>query len=185
MRRLKVAEHHAREDSSKWQPVMQALHTLDVAGMSGDETDADSESSVERGSIGGRKVVRRVEHPWLNPDVSQLMKSVDTYTGDEVMRYAGVDGLPVSQRGSPHLIRVWEATRHTEGRSAPRQLPLNWYHKQWWLVQSPALQEWLAPSKVKAIPTLVCYQCHPSTIYSLNHNHSRCMKGSFQTYAGS
>jgi len=118
------------------------VEALDAAGMSGEETETDSTTRAAK-----RMVVLKI--PWLSPDVTKLLHSVDTYAtaiDDECFKK--------SKRGNPGYAK---STKTGDSKSCPavRKLPSNWYNQDWYGGLSDAQRASLLTFPERALPCLV------------------------------
>jgi hypothetical protein len=124
-----------------WDTIRRIIDRLDVDGMSGDETDTP---------IGAKpKIVRRVALPWISPEISDLLHAVESYapaTYEENMSVAV---------GNTSLSRFTEAKRTSKTSIAIARLPRNWYHDNWYKVNSSSARALLDARKDFEIPRLV------------------------------
>jgi hypothetical protein len=116
------------------------LDALDTRGTSDDETDDECKHLNRDGRF---KTVRRIDTGFLNPAISQIWKSVETY--------------PLSlrpSRGNRSFKRIAKANTISKRTPIPG-LPMNFYDPGW-LGQAPARFK----KQVKAmhpLPVLVSY----------------------------
>lgn len=151
-RRWKTVKHHEVYHPDVWTPIKEVLQALGTTGMSDDETE--DESVAPPNSLGGGKVVRRIQLSWLSPDVSKLWKAVDSYCSlSETTQYAGK--FPSEHRGNNPCLRLWESTMRSSTRDPVVGLPRNFYDIDWWTAQPPAWQSKLEVTNPIPIPTLV------------------------------
>ncbi|KAG2740865.1 hypothetical protein P692DRAFT_20851248 [Suillus brevipes Sb2] len=142
-RRRKIAEQNRHRNPQMWDTIRRIIDRLDVDGMSGDETDTP---------IGAKpKIVRRVALPWISPEISDLLHAVESYapaTYEENMSVAV---------GNTSLSRFTEAKRTSKTSIAIARLPRNWYHDNWYKVNSSSARALLDARKDFEIPRLDVY----------------------------
>ncbi|KAG2094399.1 uncharacterized protein F5147DRAFT_779002 [Suillus discolor] len=140
-RRRKIAEQNRQRNPQMWDTIRRIIDRLDVDGMSGDETDTP---------VGAKpKVVRRVALPWISPAITDLLHAVESYapaTYEENMT------IPV---GNTSLSRFMEARCTSKNSIAIARLPRNWYHDDWYKVNSTSARALLDVRKDFEIPRLV------------------------------
>ena len=140
-RRKKIASRNRSRDPEKWDAVHKIIDTLGVEGMSGDETDCPPAAKP--------KALRRLELPWINPGISHLFQSVETYESAHRMENM------LEQVGNSSLKCCWEAGRK-KGKSTPIPgLPHNWYNDDWFKGLTAGARLMLSVRKDIAIPSLV------------------------------
>ena len=109
--------------------------------MSGDETDCPPAAKP--------KALWRLELPWINPGISRLFQSVETYESAHRMENM------LEQVGNLLLKHCWEA-RRKEGKSTPIPgLPCNWYNDDWFKGLTAGICLMLSVRKDITIPSLV------------------------------
>lgn len=140
-RRRTIAEQNRQRNPQMWDTIRRIIDQLDVDGMSGDETDTP---------VGAKpKVVRRIALPWISPTITDLLHAVESYapaTYEENMT------IPV---GNTSLSRSMEARRTSKNSIAIAWLPRNWYHDDWYKVNSTSAQALLDVRRDFKIPRLV------------------------------
>ncbi|KAG0692290.1 hypothetical protein DFH29DRAFT_1008929 [Suillus ampliporus] len=125
-RRRKIAEQNRHRNPQMWDTIRRIIDQLDVDGMSGDETDT---------SIGAKpKIVRHIALPWISPEITDLLHAVESYTP---VTYEENMSVAV---GNTLLSRFTEARRTSKNSIAIAQLPRNWYHDNWYKVNSSSAQ---------------------------------------------
>ncbi|KIK74454.1 hypothetical protein PAXRUDRAFT_19855 [Paxillus rubicundulus Ve08.2h10] len=139
---IKITVQNRSRDPEKWDVIQMITQRLDVKGMSGDETDY---------ILGTKKVVRRIELPWISPVISNLFKSVESYQStfqEENM---------LEKVGNTSLERHLEVGRKVRKAAAIPGLPCNWYNDEWFQGLSPGARSMLSMSKDVQVPSLELY----------------------------
>ncbi|KIK73067.1 hypothetical protein PAXRUDRAFT_21266 [Paxillus rubicundulus Ve08.2h10] len=139
---IKIAVQNRSQDPEKWDVIQMITQWLDVEGMSGDETDY---------ILGTKKVVRRIELPWISPVISNLFKSIESYQS------AFQEGNMLEKVGNTSLEHRWEAGRKVRKAAAIPGLPRNWYNDKWFQGLSPSAHLMLSVSKDVQVPSLELY----------------------------
>jgi hypothetical protein len=111
-----VTENHFR-DPETWGAVAKIIARLDVEGMSGDETDSLPTWKP--------KGLRRLELTWLNPSISLLFRSVESY--EPAVRTENM----WEQIGNSSFVRHWEPRSKDTKLGPVGGLPHNWYNDDW------------------------------------------------------
>jgi hypothetical protein len=140
--RKTIVNENKYRNPPTWWAISTMVEALDAAGMSGEETEADSSSRAAK-----RMVVLKI--PWLNPEITKLLHSVDTYAtavDDECFKK--------SQQGNPGYAK---STKTGETKSCPavRKLPSNWYNEHWYGGLSDAQRASLLTLAERTLPCLV------------------------------
>ncbi|KAG2095104.1 uncharacterized protein F5147DRAFT_778799 [Suillus discolor] len=148
-RRIKIVAQNRHRSPDTWDTIEHIINRLDVDGVSGDETDTPIGATP--------KVVRRVNFPWLNPDITHLLHAVESYapaTHKENMT------IPIGNSSLPHIL---EPKRTAQNSIAIQRLPRNWYNDHWYKANSTSARALLGARKSLIIPTLEPYgsQKHP------------------------
>ncbi|KAG1874139.1 hypothetical protein C8R48DRAFT_669745 [Suillus tomentosus] len=142
-RRIKIVAQNRHRSPDTWDTIEHIINRLDVDGVSGDETDTPIGVTP--------KVVRRVDLPWLNPDITQLLHAVESYapaTHEENMT------IPI---GNSSLPRILEPKRTAQNSIAIQRLPRNWYNDYWYKANSTSARALLGARKPLILPTLEPY----------------------------
>ncbi|KAF9236805.1 hypothetical protein BU15DRAFT_63733 [Melanogaster broomeanus] len=113
-RRQKIVMQNRSRDPEKWDAIHKIIDRLGVEGMSGDETDSPPFSRP--------KVLQCLELPWINPGISCLFKSMETY--ESALRTENM----LEQIGNSSLKRHWEAGRKEVKSTTIPGLPRNWFN---------------------------------------------------------
>ncbi|KLO04290.1 hypothetical protein SCHPADRAFT_1003341 [Schizopora paradoxa] len=135
----------SREEASKWEKASIVLESM--TSRAGSEDETDEEETRARGS----RVVRRMNQPFLNLKISNLMRTVDTY-----QRYQ-LDLSASDQRGGRPIPRITEAKRN-DPRKPMAGLPVNFYDEVWLQSQSEEYKEGLDMQPDKDIPSIDLYR---------------------------
>jgi hypothetical protein len=134
-------------DPETWSRIRKILLTLDIGGMSSDESE--DEKPRPRRYDRDVKKVRRVAIEWLNPEISDLWAVVETY-----------DNIPfdaiLQRRGNASLSRAHPARRTNKTRAPIVGLPRNWYNNDWYCNLQSYQQKRLHSQADEPIPGLVC-----------------------------
>jgi hypothetical protein len=128
-----------------WEGVRVLLDALNTLGTSDDETDDECKHLNRDGRF---KTVRRIDTGFLNPAISRIWKSVETY--------------PLSlrpSRGNRSFKRIAKANT-TSKRKPIQGLPMNFYDANWLERAPPRFREQV--KEEYPLPVLVGY--HTSII---------------------
>ncbi|KLO04157.1 hypothetical protein SCHPADRAFT_947919, partial [Schizopora paradoxa] len=125
-----------------WDAIHGVISTLGIDGQSGDESDGHNALGV--------KQVRRLGQPFLNPEIIDLKRAVDTY-GPQVQEVKKKE-----KQGHPAIGRFLESRHDAPGFMV--NLPLNWYNPAWYKLLSDTAKRSLTPQKKEAIPKLEPYK---------------------------
>ncbi|KLO04140.1 hypothetical protein SCHPADRAFT_897253, partial [Schizopora paradoxa] len=134
-------ESLSKEDIKKWKDARTVLKELTANGGSDDETDADESETC------GQKVFRRLEQPFLNKKVTELLRVIDTY------RYFESDLVAKDQRGTP-ARRITDALKD-DPRPPMEKLPINFYDEGWLKRQTEHTRDRLTTKEAVEIPSIV------------------------------
>lgn len=143
-RRLRTIQENKHRDPTAWGNIEKVLVTTGIQGMSGDETDATPRRIKE---------TRRLKHPWLNSNITDLWVALDSY------EHAIDDELLVKLRhrkGNAGLPRS-TGVRQDSSVFASRLLPKNWYDDDWWRSLNEGAQLAVAAKAPVNIPTIPAY----------------------------
>ena len=130
---------------------MDVIRQIKTDAMSGGETDDDSEAA--QGSRTNEKAIIRVPVRWLNPQVVEMLHTVDTwmqFEEDESL----AKGEDEDRRGNRPLKKTPGDKPAVVGKVTPA-LPRNWYEDVWFKSLSPGKQATLAVKPNKPIPNPV------------------------------
>lgn len=144
--RIRTYNENNHRDADVWEQFQCVMEKLGPQGMSGDETDPQSNNRSTKNLI-------KLSLSWLHPDISQLMAAADTYRGavhDECM--------VITKRGNPGLPRSSQASRNPSTTAAIKKLPRNWYDDTWYRRLTRAEKARLNAQADYPIPVLVLFQ---------------------------
>lgn len=112
-------------------------------GMSGEETDDEASS-------GGQKCLARVPIKWIDSELAQVFRNIDTWTS-----LTKEEGFTTS-RGHRALQRTMNVKPADPTAIAVGGLPWNWYDQIWYRSLSDGKKAILNVQAMRPVPTLVC-----------------------------
>jgi hypothetical protein len=146
-RRVDIVTLNRDSDPETWSRIHKVLFKLDIDGMSSDESE--DEKPMPRWSDRDLKKVRRVAIEWLNPKISALWASVETYEN------VPFDAI-LQRRGNASLSRKHIARSVNKARLPIIGLPRNWYNDNWYRSLESFQKRKLESRTDEPIPDLVC-----------------------------
>ncbi|KAG6372577.1 hypothetical protein JVT61DRAFT_7690 [Boletus reticuloceps] len=144
IRRRRIAQQNRFRKPETWEEVSKVIDRLGVEGMSGDETD--SPPGVYP------KAVRRIETPWINSRISQLLQAVDSY--ESSLREENM----LSPLGNAPFLRHYESRTKNMRAKAIHSLPKNWYDELWFRGLSSGERDFLFVVADVELPALEPYR---------------------------
>ncbi|KAG1766577.1 hypothetical protein EDD22DRAFT_950504 [Suillus occidentalis] len=124
-RHQKIVEQNRHQNRETWDTIMCVIEQLNIDGMSGDETDTPP------GVI--PKVTRRVDLPWLSPDITWLLHAVESFTP---ATYKENMTVPIGNSSLPHIL---EQKCMAHNSIVIQKLLHNWYDDTWFNARFQAM----------------------------------------------
>lgn len=125
-----------------WAVLDYVVDTLSPAGMSSDESEADTPGKIY--------VIKPV--PWRSHYLTELLRHIDEDRNKK-------NGFGNRSRGNAPRSRVWRAGAHASAREAPPRLPINFYDEGWYGMLSERDERELQAADEVQLPMIDRVRC--------------------------
>lgn len=142
MIRKRIVDHNKSRDGDNWDLAGRVLDTLDLQGMSGEESDDES-------STRNNKKLRNLRLPWIADELRAFKRVIDSYEGAFENQH-----IVITRRGNRGLDHS-TSSREDQQSVAVAGLPRNWYNSAWYSRLKPWEKARLDAKQDFALPRLV------------------------------